>query len=323
MTRLVRIGTRGSALALSQTECVRALLERVERDCRFEIVVITTTGDRLDDRPLPEIGGKGLFTAELEDALRKRSIDLAVHSLKDLPTELPPDLAIGAVLSRMSPSDALVSRDGHTLASLPPGAVVGTSSIRRKAQLLAFRKDLAVLDLRGNVDTRLRKACDPAGPYDAVVIAHAALLRLGETEAVTELLSEEIMLPAPGQGALAVECRAGGETLSLLRTTSHVATEIETLAERAFLAALGGGCAVPVAARARLEAADLLLIKGRVCSPDGSRQIDVAQETAVDLAAGGCRAAEEAGRALAAEAIAKGAGGLLAGATAADKGDRV
>lgn len=311
MKRLVRLGTRGSTLALRQTEDVRALLEEAEPACRFQTVVINCTGDRLYDRPLPEIGGKGLFTAELERALRDRSIDLAVHSLKDLPTETPEDLVLGAVLARIDPSDALVSRDGHTLASLPSGALIGTSSTRRRAQILAFRPDLTVLDIRGNVDTRLRKVRDGAGPYDAAVIAYAALARLGEVEAVTEMIAEEVMLPAPGQGALAVQCRSGVEFVSLLRSVNDIDTEIETRAERAFLAALEGGCAVPVAARCRVSTDGRVQIKGRICSLDGRRRIDVIHDMSVGAGAEGLRQAEEAGRALAAAAMEKGAGEIL------------
>ena len=169
--------------------------------------MITTTGDRMLDTPLPAIGGKGVFTAELEQALRERSIDLAVHSLKDLPTAASPGLAVGAVIERADSADVLVSRNGHSVRSLPHGARVGTSSSRRAAQLLYARPDLQIIDLRGNAGTRLRKALDPSGPYDAVVVALAALERLGRMEVVSEVISEDMMLPAPGQGAIAVQCR--------------------------------------------------------------------------------------------------------------------
>ena len=318
MTGVVRLGTRGSLLALWQTEHVRALLEQAEPGLRFETVIMSTTGDRIIDTPLPAIGGKGLFTAELEEALRDGSIDLAVHSLKDLPTEVPGGLVVGAVLERADPADALVSREGLHLATLPAGATIGTSSTRRKAQLLAHRPDLDVIDLRGNADTRLRKARDPDGPYDAIVMAHAALVRLGEAAAVTELLSDEIMLPAPGQGALAVECRDEEETINLLRRVSHLATEVEIRAERGFLAALGGGCAVPVAARARMGADGRLRVRGRVSAPDGTEQVDVAGETLVGSGADAPTLAEQAGRTLAAAALEKGAGELLSGALPRD-----
>lgn len=322
MKPVVRLGTRGSALALWQTEHVRALLAKAEPGCRFEAVVISTKGDRLIDMPLPSIGGKGVFTEELERALRDGSIDLAVHSLKDLPTEVTADLVLGAVLARVDPADALVSRDGFTSATLPPGAHVGTGSTRRRAQLLAYRPDLEIIDLRGNADTRLRKARDPNGPYDAIVIAHAALARLGELGALTEVLPEEVMLPAPGQGALAVECRAQGETLALVQAINDPDTEIETRAERAFLAALGGGCAVPVAARARLEAGGWLELKGRICSPDGSLRIDVVYSATMGADAEAPRSAEEAGKVLAAAAMDKGARDILAGASGSGDGGR-
>jgi hydroxymethylbilane synthase len=320
MTRLIRLGTRDSRLALWQTEYVRARLEKDRADTRCQTVVITTTGDRLKDTALPAIGGKGLFTAELEMALGDGSIDLAVHSLKDLPTQVPSGLAVGAVLARVDPSDVLVSRMGFTLASLPVGARVGTSSTRRKAQLLAHRADLKVLDVRGNADTRLRKAHDERGPYDAIVVARAALERLGELWAVSDLLPEEIMLPAPGQGALAVECRNEGVSLDLVRGLNDFATDVETRAERSFLDALGGGCAVPVAARGRLEGGTRLRISGRVCAVDGSRQIDVVGDVVLPARGDARRLAEEAGRALAVEARSKGAGELLEKARSAGEG---
>jgi hydroxymethylbilane synthase len=204
---VVRVGTRGSPLALWQAEHVRELLARHRPELSCEIVVITTTGDQILDTPLPAIGGKGVFTAELEQALHERSIDLAVHSLKDLPTAASPGLAVGTVLQRADSADALVSRNGHSVRSLPNGAHVGTSSSRRAAQLLHARPDLQLIDLRGNAGTRLRKALDPLGPYDAIVVALAALQRLGRMEVVSEIIPEDMMLPAPGQGAIGVQCR--------------------------------------------------------------------------------------------------------------------
>jgi len=311
MTPPVRLGTRGSPLALWQSEHVRQLLAQQSSDVEYEIVVITTTGDTMLDSPLPAIGGKGVFTAELEQALRERSIDLAVHSLKDLPTQATPGLAIGAVLERGDSADALVSRNGHSLLSLPEQASVGTSSSRRASQLLGARPDLHILDLRGNAGTRLRKALDPSGPYDAVVVARAALERLDRTEVVSEILSEEMMLPAPGQGAIAVQCRDEADGLGLVRGIGHEPTELETAAERAFLEGLGGGCAVPVAARARLGKDGWLSIRGRVLSPDGSRRVDVEARELVSLMVGGRQAALDAGFRLAAEALSRGAAELL------------
>lgn len=315
MSPPVRLGTRGSPLALWQTEHVRQLLTEQRPDLEYEIVVIATTGDRLLDTPLPAIGGKGVFTAELEEALRERSIDLAVHSLKDLPTEPSPGLVIGAILERADSADVLVSRGGYGIRSLPKRANVGTSSSRRAAQLLYERSDLQIIDLRGNLGTRLRKALDPSGPYDAVVVARAALERLGRVELVSEVVSEDVMLPAPGQGALAVQCRGEEDGLGLVRGISHVPSELETTAERSFLERLGGGCAVPVAARARLEEDGWLSIRGRVLPPDGSTKVEVEARELVSLQVGGRQAAYDAGSRLAVEALSQGAAELLGGTT--------
>ena len=310
---MVRIGTRGSPLALWQSEHVRQLLEQQHPDLEYEIVVITTTGDKILDTPLPAIGGKGVFTAELEQALRERAIDVAVHSLKDLPTAASTGLAVGAVVRRADSADALVSRNGHNLHSLPEGAGVGTSSSRRAAQLLYNRPDLRIVDLRGNAGTRLRKALDPAGPYDAVVIAVAALERLGRRNLVSEVLPEDVMLPAPGQGAVAVKCRDEADAYELLRDIGHEPTELETTAERAFLEGLGGGCAVPVAARARWDTDGRLWMKGRVVAPDGSTMVDVETDAPISLGGPGRQSAYDCGLGLAAEALRQGAAKLLAG----------
>jgi hydroxymethylbilane synthase len=319
---VVRIGTRGSRLALWQAELVQQMLARQHPHRRFEIVVITTTGDRQLDTPLPTIGGKGVFTLELEQGLREGSLDLAVHSLKDLPTAATPGLTVAAVMKRAKSADVLVSRAGHAVASLPQGARVGTSSSRRAAQLLHVRPDLDLVDLRGNADTRVRKALDPGGVYDAVLVALAALERLGLTAGISEVISEEVMLPAPGQGAIAVQCRDETESIALLRGLGHRPTELETAAERAFLEGLGGGCAVPVAARARFEDDGRLHLKGRVLSPDGSQRIDVTTDAQVFPESDAGRVAREAGLTLAAEALRKGAATLLAEATCAgDVGD--
>jgi hydroxymethylbilane synthase len=271
---VARIGTRGSALALWQAHQVRALLMRAWPTLTVEIEVMKTQGDVTLDSPLPQIGGKGVFTAELEAALRSGAIDLAVHSLKDLPTEASAGLTIGAIPERGAPRDALVSRESYTLETLPPGAAVGSSSLRRAAQLLVLRPDLRLLDIRGNVDTRIRKALDADGPYDAIVLALAGLERLGRDEEASERLPLEVMLPAPGQGALAAQCRDERASRALLAPLNHRATALAVTAERAFLAALGGGCAVPVAAHATY-AQRRLTLHGRVTAPDGSRQVDV------------------------------------------------
>jgi hydroxymethylbilane synthase len=315
LSRVVRIGTRSSPLALWQAEHVRQLLTRQLQDVECEIVEISTTGDRVLDTPLPEIGGKGVFTVELEQALRDGSIDLAVHSLKDLPTAASPGLAIGAVIERADSADVLVSRGGHTVQTLPQAARVGTSSSRRAAQLLYARPDIQIIDLRGNVGTRLRKALDPSGPYDGIIMALAALERLGRMDVVSEVISEEMMLPAPGQGAVAVQCRDEAEAFKLLLGIGHESTELATTAERAFLEGLGGGCAVPVAARARLGEDGRLHIQGRVVALDGSMQVNVEVSEQVPLGGGGRQAAHDLGARLAEEALSRGAAELLSDKT--------
>lgn len=301
----VRIGTRRSALALWQTYDVRDRLQAHFPDLAIEIVHLTTTGDRVLDRPLPEIGGKGLFTQELEDALRAGEIDLAVHSLKDLPTEMPGDFVLGAILPRANPCDALVSRDGLTLEALPAGSTVGTSSLRRRAQLRAVRPDLVLESLRGNVDTRIRKAHDPAGPYAAIILAVAGLERLGRGNVISQTLDPRIMLPAPGQGAVAVQCRADdGRTRTLLAALDDSVTRFAVTAERAFLARLDAGCRLPVSALATLDGAALRLT-GRVSGLDGEQTITVSGAAAPAEAA-------DLGAQLAEQALAQGAGELLA-----------
>jgi len=296
------IGTRASALALWQSEWVAEQLRRLYPEVQFTLKRITTKGDRLAGKPLPEIGGKGLFTVELEEQLRDGEIDLAVHSLKDLPTELPDDLVIGAIPSRADPADVLVSRHNLRLAKLPAGATVGTSSKRRAAQLLVYRPDLHILPLRGNVDTRLRKA--QSAPFDAIILAYAGLTRLGRADAITEVLPTTVMLPAPGQGALAIECRAGDNLVrSLLRPLHDAETAACVTAERAFLAGLGGGCQVPIAAYAEAHE-DTLHLWGLVAGDDGRDVIRVGER-------GATASARELGLRLATQARARGAEALL------------
>ena len=299
----IRIGTRGSALARWQTDHVAELLRAAYTDLSVEITVISTQGDRVLDQPLPLVGGKGLFTAELEAALRSGEIDCAVHSLKDLPTELGDGLIIGAIPERADPADALVSRDGHTLATLPEGARVGTSSRRRAAQLLHTRPDLQMRDIRGNVDTRIRKALDPDGDYDAILLAFAGLNRLGKADVISERIDFDRLLPAPGQGALAIQCRDDAESRGLLALLQHAPTATAVSAERAFLGELGSGCSLPVAAYAEIEDGNLRL-HGRVNSLDGAQQIDVTM-------IGGADEAEAIGRELARQALTQGAAQLL------------
>ena len=265
--------TRPSALARWQTAHVIQLLEAAHPGLECREDVITTTGDRVLDRPLPEIGGKGLFTRELEEALLSGKVHAAVHSLKDLPVEATPGIVIAAIPERESVHDVLVSADGQTLSSLPAGARVGTSSLRRTAQLLARRPDLDILPLRGNVDTRVRKAM--SGEYDAIVLAQAGLKRLGLQSHISEVFSLDVMLPAPGQGALAVQCRADDtETIKLLTLIHDPLTAAAVSAERAFLSALGGGCSLPVAAFAEKND-DAIILTGSVLSIDGKQAISL------------------------------------------------
>lgn len=295
------VGTRGSALARRQTSCVVELLQAAWPEVACEERPIVTEGDRTQrsGEPLPEIGGKGLFTAELEQRLRAGELDLAVHSLKDLPTEDAAGVVVGAVCLRDDVRDCLVSRDGLALAELPAGAVIGTSSLRRTAQLRAMRADLDVRSIRGNVDTRIRKVRD--GEFGAAVLAAAGLRRLGLEGDVAEWLSPETMLPAPGQGALAVQCRADDErVLELLAAIDDPEARAATTAERAFLRELGGGCAAPVAAFGRSIAGKVVL-EGLVASPDGIRVVRVAGEGEP----------EEVGERLAREALAAGAEQIL------------
>lgn len=274
MGNIVRIGTRGSVLARWQTDYIADLLRQAHPNLAVEIEVFTTRGDKILDTPLPLIGGKGLFTAELEAALYEGHIDFAVHSLKDLPTTNPAGLTIGAIPERARVADVLVSRDGYTLDDLPRGAKIGTSSRRRAAQLNYQRAGLTMLDIRGNIGTRIAKAFDRNGDYTAIVLAQAGLMRLGQSDAISQILPLDRMLPAPGQGALAVQCRADTDSLAILAPLNHESTELAVKAERAFLAGLGGGCAVPIAAYAYLEDEQIHLV-GRVIALDGSQQIEV------------------------------------------------
>jgi hydroxymethylbilane synthase len=292
----VVLGTRASALARAQTEIVVAGLRERFPDLAYETVVVSTAGDRTQEAglPLPEIGGKGLFTEELEHALRSGAIDAAVHSLKDLPTDDAPGIAVAAVCAREDAGDCLVSRDGLALAELPRGAVVGTSSLRRAAQLRALRRDLDVRSIRGNVDTRVRKVRD--GEYDAVVLAAAGVRRLGLEGDVSEWLSPETLLPAPGQGALAIQCREEDEQVStLLAALDDPAARAETTAERAFLRSLGGGCAAPVGARATAQPDATVRMDALVAALDGSEVVRVHGDG--EPAALGARLAREALRA--------------------------
>lgn len=295
------MGTRGSALARRQTSSVVELLQAAWPGLECEERAIVTEGDRTQQsgEPLPEIGGKGLFTTDLEYGLLAGELDLAVHSLKDLPTEDSTGIVLGAVCLREDARDCLVSRDGLALTALPAGSSVGTSSLRRAAQLRAARSDLEVRSIRGNVDTRIRKVRE--GEFDAAVLAAAGVKRLGLDGDVAEWLSVETMLPAPGQGAIAVQCRAGDEqVLELLAAIEDAEARATSTAERAFLRELGGGCAAPVAAYGRSKAGQVVL-DALVASPDGTSVVRVAGEGEP----------EEVGGRLAREALALGADRIL------------
>jgi hydroxymethylbilane synthase len=304
-TPVLRGGTRVSRLARWQTDRVmEALRRRAGAVC--EAVSISTEGDRVLDRPLPEIGGKGLFTEALEHALGEGTIDFAVHSLKDLPIDGSPDLVVAAVCMRADPRDVIVAREPRTLGTLPPAATVATSSTRRIAQLRAARPDLAVVPLRGNVDTRVRKAL--AGEYDAIVLAAAGVERLGLREAISEYLLPDVMLPAPGQAALAIQCRSDDQpTRRLLASLDDARARTTTTAERTFLGHLGGGCAAPIAALGEIvatPAGPTLRLRGRVASVDGARVVSVTGEASVSE---GSALAQR----LAEEAVRRGARALL------------
>lgn len=273
------VGTRGSMLALWQARHVAARLAEALPGVTLSLEVIRTRGDAVLDAPLSRIGGKGLFTREIEEALLDGRIDLAVHSIKDLPTELPEGLEVGAIPAREEPWDALVSRDGGSLDALPPGARVGTSSLRRRALILAARPDLRVVELRGNVDTRLAKVA--AGEVDAAVLALAGLRRLGREGEVTQVLDGEAMVPAVGQGALGIEVRSGDPRVAAaVAALHHAATARAVNAERAVLAALDGGCQVPMGAHARDTAGGRIELRAFVALPDGSEAIRVRAEGA-------------------------------------------
>jgi hydroxymethylbilane synthase len=293
---MVVIGSRGSQLALWQANWVKARLEANGSECRIEI--IKTTGDKITDVPLAKVGSKGLFTKEIEEALLDGSVDLAVHSLKDMPTELPEGLTLAAIPEREDVRDAII---GMTLSELPHGALVGTSSLRRTAQLRAYRPDLVVESVRGNVDTRLRKLDE--GQYMAILLAAAGLRRLGWANRIAEYIDPSIMCPAVGQGALAIETRT--DHTEVATSLEHSPTRHAVTAERALLGALGGGCQVPIGANAVVHDGTLRL-QGIVAAPDGSRIVRGHREGSVNDAAA-------LGQALAEELMQKGASELLAG----------
>jgi len=272
------IGTRGSPLALAQANMVRDLLGGAHPGLEVTLSVIKTSGDRFLDRPLAEIGGKGLFTKEIEDAMVAGLIDIAVHSMKDVPTVLPVGLHIPCLLPREDPRDVLLTADAGVtgIAGLPQGARVGTASLRRKAQLLNMRPDLMVVPIRGNVGTRMDKLA--AGEVDATFLALAGLKRLGLADHAINILAEDEMLPAVAQGAIGIECRAGDTAVEgLLAPLHHPATGIAVAAERALLAALDGSCRAPIAGLARLDGQGEMSLIARVVAPDGGARFDAAR----------------------------------------------
>ena len=306
MKNLLVIGSRGSKLALWQAKWIRTLISRLHPEVTAEIEIIKTTGD-VKTEPLSVIGGKGVFTKELEDALLAGRIDLAVHSLKDLPTNLPDLLTIAAICERDDARDALVLREEQTLRSvndLPPGAVVGTSSQRRLAQLKYMRRDIVIKDLRGNVDTRLRKLDE--GQYDALLLAAAGLRRLELESRISALVATDEMLPAVGQGALAVETRANDHsTIAFVSSLNHEPTQLACECERAFLRALGGGCQLPIAGYA-VASGNEIVLEGLIADPVGH---DVVRGKLKGSAA----EAEELGSRLAHQLLKRGGDRLLAG----------
>lgn len=268
MDSSINIGTRGSKLALWQANWVQSKLQSIYPSIDIHIVVIKTKGDKILDVPLAKVGGKGLFVKEIEDALLEGRIDLAVHSMKDMPAELPDGLTIGAIPERENPQDVLIAK-ASGINDLPKGARIGTSSLRRAAQLRFLRRDIHIFPLRGNLDTRLKKLDE--GNMDAIVLAAAGIRRLGLQERITEYLASDVMLPAAGQGALCIETRRDDHRINtLIKALDHKDTRMVVLGERAFLHRLGGSCQVPIAAHGSVQDEHYSL-KGLVAEPDGTR----------------------------------------------------
>ncbi|ELK44081.1 porphobilinogen deaminase [Brevibacillus agri BAB-2500] len=297
-----KVGTRRSKLALTQTNWVVQKLKELAPQAEFELYEIVTKGDRILDVTLSKVGGKGLFVKEIEQSLYDKETDFAVHSLKDMPAELPEDLVIGAIPKRVDPRDVLLSLDGKTLDELKEGALVGTSSLRRSAQILAHRPDIQIESLRGNIDTRIRKLEE--GNFDAIILAAAGLARVNYEGNISQFLPVEISLPAVGQGALAIECRADDEeTLALLKQLDDEPTRLAVTAERSFLHKLQGGCQVPIGAYATVGEDKQITLTGMVGSPDG-KQMFKNTATGRDPQALGVQVAEAL--------LAQGAGEVLA-----------
>jgi hydroxymethylbilane synthase len=303
MQKTIKIGTRASLLAMAQSTNIKNLIEARYPDVKVELVKIVTKGDKILDVPLAMVGGKGLFVKEIEDAMLQHEVDIAVHSMKDVPAELPEELHLGIITKREDPRDAFISNDYKTLADLPQGARVGTSSLRRKSQLGLMRHDLIISDLRGNLDTRLRKLDEKQ--YDAIILAAAGLNRLKISARVASFFNPTDMLPAVGQGAVGIELRkADPELLASLSFLADETTAVAVRAERSFLHRLEGGCQVPIGAFAELQGPQLT-ITGLVASVDGSKMIK-RQMT------GDAAHAENLGTKLAEELLANGGGAILA-----------
>jgi hydroxymethylbilane synthase len=301
MRKLI-IGTRGSKLSLTQTEEVLRRFKEVAKGYDFQIRIIKTKGDKLINSPLSRIGGKGIFIKELEEELKRGNIDIAIHSMKDIPTQIPREFEIISVLKRLNPQDVLISKNKRNIWELPKNALVGTSSLRRKAQLLSFRDDLQILEIRGNLDTRIKKLFKDG--LEAIVVAGCGLTRLEKEDLISQRLPLERFLPAAGQGALGVEIRDNDEELKgLIKKISLEDVNREVFAERAFLRRLGGGCQIPIGVLGKVEGKDLIL-RGMIISLDGKRMING------DIK-GDKKKAEELGEKLAEMLLEKGAGGIL------------
>jgi len=304
-SNVIRIGSRGSVLALSQADWVKQSLEKKYSHLKVAIKKIKTKGDKILGSPLAGIKGKGLFVKEIEDALLREDIDMAVHSMKDVPTGIPAGLLLAAIPKREDIRDAFISRDGLTFAKLPSGSRIGTSSLRRQAQIKNLRPDLLCETLRGNLDTRMRKLSE--GKFDAIIVAMAGLKRLKMEDKATEILSPEIFFPAIGQGALAIESRADDSRINnCLAFLEHRPTRMAVAAERSFLSRLGGGCQVPIAAHGMLDG-NILSLSGIVLSEDGKVKVkDKIQGIIMDV-----KSAEEIGKRLAEVLLSRGASDIL------------
>ncbi len=308
MDRPLRIATRKSQLALWQAEYVKNALMQRHPELQVELVRMTTRGDQMLDSPLSKIGGKGLFIKELELAMLEDRADIAVHSMKDVPMHFPPGLRLAAICERDSPFDAFIAPNFASLDELPLGARLGTSSLRRRSQMLAARNDLDVIDLRGNVNTRLQKLHD--GAYDAIILAEAGMKRLGMDDQIVEIIDPQICLPAPGQGAIGIETRADDARINdLVAELNHLQTSYCVLAERALNRGLEGGCQVPIAAYAQLNGA-MLDLEARVASLDGTQMI-------IRQRRGAATEADALGEGLAVEMLAAGGAEILAAVRAA------